>query len=223
MVARRGCADVRVVIRYTCDDKDDRVTLDGGGRMQEFSCTNGWRAAWRLATLCALAGVVACGASPTGGPDPARSTFFQSTLVDGGRLPFEILLPNMLRPMYLTSAKLVPMDLGRTTDTRIFDDRGGSGSVGGNGRDTTVSTGRMSDIRVFASTPGGATPQTDSIAVDVVRVGDILYITRPHPDPTRNRTDTAFYQSGVLVRKISYWRDLTEAPQGRTLTYTTVR
>ncbi|MCC6244297.1 MAG: hypothetical protein IT353_15760 [Gemmatimonadaceae bacterium] len=144
-------------------------------------------------------------------------------MVDGRTLPFEYRLPGALVPTYILSAKLVPLDLGRTTDTRIFDDRSGGGGSGGNGRDTTVSTGRMSDIRVFSLSPSGSAPQSDSVAVDVVRIGDTLFITRPHPDPARNRTDTAFYASGVLVRKISYWRELSELSQGRIVTYTTVR
>ena len=178
---------------------------------------------WAIAGVLAVGGGIGCGAAPTGGPDPARSTFFKATLVEGGPLPFRVQLPGMLTPMYLFDARLVPLDIGRTTDTRIFDDRGGSGAPGGNGRDTTVSTGRMSDIRVFTSTPAGDNPQVDSISVDVVRVGDFLYITRPHPDPSRNVTDTAEYFSGVLVRKLGYWRTLTEVANGKFLTYTTVR
>ncbi len=176
-----------------------------------------------LASAGVLAIMAGCGASPTGGPDPAVSTFFKATMVEGGPLPFQFRLPGDLAFTYLTDARLVPLDLGRTTDVRIFDDRGGSGSSGGNSRDTTVSTGRMADIRHFAASPGGQFTQVDSVAVDVVRVGDILYITRPHPDPARNRTDTAQYFSGVLVRKLSYWRDLNEAPISQVLTYTTVR
>jgi hypothetical protein len=81
----------------------------------------------------------------------------------------------------------------------------------------------MSDIRVFASTAAGGFAQTDSAAVDVVRVGDVLYITRPHPDPARSVTDTAYYENGVLVRPLGYWRSTNEARTGRLLTYTTVR
>jgi len=178
-----------------------------------------------LATvLCALSIITACGAAPIGGPDPARSTFFQATLVDGGVLPFRFFVGALdLAPTFLIEARLVPLDLGRTTDTRIFDDRTGNGSGGGNGRDTTVSTGRMSDIRTFAASAAGLGTQTDSIVVDVLRVGDVLYITRPHPDPTRSLTDTAFYENGVLVRPLKYWRTLTERPTGRRVTYTTVR
>jgi len=162
----------------------------------------------------------ACGAGPTGGPDAPPSAYFRATMVDGTALPIVVRLPGDLVSSSFTEARLVPLDLGRTTDTRIFDDRGGSGGQGGNTRDTTVSTGRMSDIRVFT---GGGVSQVDSVAVDVVRVGDMLYITRPHPDPSRNVTDTAQYVAGVLVRKLSYWRTLTEPPNGRLLTYTTVR
>ena len=61
------------------------------------------------------------------------------------------------------------------------------------------------------------------MVVDVVRVGDVMYITRPHPDPTRNVTDTAYFVSGVLVRPLAYWRSVIERPTGRTLTYTTVK
>jgi hypothetical protein len=166
---------------------------------------------------------MACGASPVGGPDPARSTYFKATMIDGGALPFRFSFPGDLGPTFFMDARLVPLDLGRTTDTRIFDDRGGTGSGSGNGRDTTVSTGRMSDIRVFAATSTGGGSQTDSVAVDVVRVGDVLYITRPHPDPTRSVTDTAYYVNGVLVRPLRYWRTTIERPTGRLLTYTTVR
>jgi len=145
-------------------------------------------------------------------------------MIDGGTLPYRFLFsPRDLAYTYLTEARLVPLDLGRTTDKRIFDDRGGSGSGSGNGRDTTVSTGRMSDIRTFSSAPVGGGAQTDSVVVDVVRVGDILYITRPHPDPARNVTDTANYVNGVLVRPLGYWRSVIESPTGRLLTYTTVR
>ena len=150
-----------------------------------------WR--WLVSTVATVYGVGACGASPAGGPDPAQSTYFKGMTVDGLTLPFSFRLnPGDLGPTFLTEARLVPLDLGRTTDTRIFDDRGGSGPGGGNGRDTTVSTGRMSDIRTFSSAAIGGSFQTDSIVVDVVRVGDLLYITRPHPDPSRNVTDTAF-------------------------------
>jgi hypothetical protein len=176
-----------------------------------------------LAALVSGAVLSACGATPIGGPDPARSTYFKSTMVDGGALPFRFSLPGDLAPTFFLEARLVPLDLGRTTDTRIFDDRGGTGSGGGNGRDTTVSTGRMSDIRVFAASAAGDRSQVDSVIVEVVRVGDVLYITRPHPDPTRSITDTAYYENGVLVRPLSYWRTLTEKKTGRLLTYTTIR
>ncbi|MBL0170020.1 MAG: hypothetical protein IPP90_04695 [Gemmatimonadaceae bacterium] len=191
--------------------------------MRRFSSrAAGWR---RIAVLAmAAGGVGACGASPVGGPDPARSTYFKATMIDGGALPYRFRLsPLDLAFTYFIEARLVPLDLGRTTDTRIFDDRGGTGSGGGNGRDTTVSTGRMSDIRTFSSAAEGGSVQTDSTVVDVVRVGDVLYITRPHPDPSRNVTDTAFYESGVLVRPLRYWRSVIELPTGRRVTYTTVR
>lgn len=180
----------------------------------------------RLAALALGASAVAlgCGAGPTGGPDPARSTYFQGTMMEGGPLPYGFrFFPGDLATTYFINAKLVPLDLGRTTDTRIFEDRGGSGSGSGNGRDTTVSTGRMSDIRTFAAAPNGNNSQTDSVVVDVIRVGDILYITRQHPDQSRYVTDTAYYENGVLVRPLSYWRNVTEKPTGRKLTYTTVR
>lgn len=164
-----------------------------------------------------------CGASPVGGPDPARSTYFKSTMVDGGPLPYRFVFQGDLGPTFLIEARLVPLDLGRTTDTRIFDDRGGTGSGSGNGRDTTVSTGRMSDLRTFAASAQGSGAYTDSTVVDVTRIGDVLYITRPHPDPSRVVTDTAFYESGVLVRPLRYWRVVTEPKTGRTLVYTTVR
>ena len=182
------------------------------------------RCRWLVAAAVTVSGVGACGASPVGGPDPARSTYFKATLIDGGGLPYRFLLnPGDLAFTFLTDARLVPLDLGRTTDTRIFDDRGGSGSGSGNGRDTTVSTGRMSDLRTFSSAAVGGSAQTDSVVVDVVRVGDVLYITRAHPDPARNVTDTAYYVNGVLVRPLSYWRSVIERPTGRLLTYTTVR
>ncbi len=177
----------------------------------------------RCTGVCGLALVTACGAAPIGGPDPARATFFQATLADGEVLPFRFAFPGDLAPTFFIGARLVPLDLGRTTDTRIFDDRTGNGSGGGNGRDTTVSTGRMSDIRTFAASAAGVGAQTDSIVVDVLRIGDVLYITRPHPDPARSLTDTAFYENGVLVRPLRYWRTTTERPTGRRITYTTVR
>lgn len=174
--------------------------------------------------MLAAASTWSCGASPTGGPDPARSTFFKAAMMDGGPLPYAFkFYPSDLSLTYFMDARLVPLDLGRTTDTRIFEDRGGSGSSGGNGRDTTVSTGRMTDIRVFAGSASGAFPQTDSVVVDVLRRGEFLYITRSHPDPTRNLTDTAFYENGVLVRPLRYWRGVNDLPTGRRLTYTTVR
>ena len=142
-------------------------------------------------------------------------------MVDGGPLPYRFSFPGDLGPTFLTDARLLPLDLGRTTDKRIFDDRGGSGSNPGNGRDTTVATGRMSDIRTFSNTAG--VTSMDSAVVDVVRIGDIMYITRPHPDPNRNVTDTAYFVSGVLVRPLRYWRNVIEPPTGRTLTYTTVK
>jgi hypothetical protein len=169
-----------------------------------------------------LAAALGCGASPTGGPDPAPSTFFKGTMVDGAVLPYRFFFnPLDFGPTFLIEARLVPLDLGRTTDKRIFDDRGGSGSNPGNGRDTTVATGRMSDIRTFANSAG--VTSMDSAVVDVVRIGDIMYITRPHPDPNRNLTDTAVFTSGVLVRPLRYWRTVVEPPTGRTLTYTTVK
>lgn len=195
--------------------KDDAMRQRAGGHQRRF--------AREIALAAAVTCAAACGASPIGGPDPARSTFFQSTMVDGGSLPYRFRMTGDLTDTYLLSARLVPLDLGRTTDTRIFDDRGGTGSGSGNGRDTTVSTGRMADIRVFAGSPAGAGKITDSIVVDVVRVGDIMYITRPHPDPTRNVTDTAEFGNGVLVRPLSYWRNFNEAKTGRQLVYTTVR
>ena len=181
---------------------------------------------WRtiVAGVAIASGVVACGASPVGGPDPARSTYFKGTQVDGTDIPYRFrFYPNDFAFTYLTEARLVPLDLGRTTDTRIFDDRGGSGVGGGNGRDTTVSTGRMSDIRTFSSAPVGGNFQTDSVVVDVVRKGDTLYITRSSPDATRNVTDTAWYEAGVLVRPLAFWRYVNEVKTGRTLVYTTVK
>lgn len=178
----------------------------------------------RALAIAVAASAWSCGASPIGGPDPARSTYFKAVMMDGGPLPFAFRLsPNDLTQTYFMDARLVPLDLGRTTDTRIFEDRGGSGSNGGNGRDTTVSTGRMTDIRVFAGSASGAFTQTDSVVVDVLRRGEFLYITRPHPDPTRALTDTAFYENGVLVRPLRYWRGPNDPPTGRRLTYTTVR
>lgn len=165
--------------------------------------------------------VAGCGAGPTGGPDPALSTYFKATLLDGAALPGSVKLPLLLDTLFLTEARLMPLDLGRTTDTRIFDDRGGTGSGSGNGRDSTVSTGRMSDIRIFANRHG--VTQLDSVIVDVVRMGDVLYLTRPHPDPSRNVTDTATYENGVLVRKVRYWREVNENPTGQIIIYTTVR
>lgn len=183
------------------------------------------RVARHLVTLGSVALVGwSCGASPTGGPDPARSTYFKGTMIDGGALPYRFLYkPFDLSFTYLIEARLEPLDLGRTTDQRIFDDRGGSGSSGGNGRDTTVSSGRMTDIRVFAGSPSGASAQTDSVVVDVIRKGDFLYITRQHPNPAQNVTDTAYYENGVLVRPLRYWKVITDSPTGRLLTYTTVR
>ena len=183
-----------------------------------------WNADWtRL--FCAAAVMVVilgCGAAPTGGPDPAPSTFFKGTMVDGGALPYRFFLnPRDLGPTLLVEARLVPLDLGRTTDKRIFEDRGGSGSNPGNGRDTTVATGRMTDFRIFAGETG--VTSTDSVVVDVVRIGDIMYITRAHPDPSRNVTDTAYFVSGVLVRPLSYWRSVIEPKTGRVLTYTSVK
>lgn len=176
----------------------------------------------RIALLGAIGFILAaCGAGAVGGPDPARSTLFKATMLDGGTLPKRVNVYGLIEPLYLSDALLVPMDLGRTTDTRIFDDRGGTGSGSGNGRDSTVSTGRMSDIRVFRDIRG--VTQTDSVAVDVVRIGDVLYITRPHPDPSRSKTDTAVYENGVLLRKVQYWREVNERPPGQTITYTTVR
>lgn len=179
----------------------------------------------RIASAAIAVGALltGCGASPIGGPDPAKSTYFKSTMVDGGALPYRFTLPGDFTATYLIEARLVPLDLGRTTDTRIFDDRGGTGSGSGNGRDTTVSTGRMSDLRTFAGNAQGTGGLTDSIVVDVTRVGDTLYITRPHPDPTRAVTDTAYYENGVLVRPLGYWRTLAEKKTGRVLTYTTIR
>lgn len=175
----------------------------------------------KLLGVSATLFAIGCGAGTVGGPDPARSTFFKATLVDGGGLPAEVNLPFLLSPLYLQEARLVPLDLGRTTDTRIFDDRGGTGSGSGNGRDSTVSTGRMSDIRIFANSAGATS--YDSASVDVVRIGDILYITRPHPEPSRNVTDTAYYENGVLVRKVGFWRVISELPTGQIITYTTIR
>jgi len=172
-----------------------------------------------VAVLCA-----GCGAGPIGGPDPAPATFFKASMVDGSAIPFAFrFAPADLALTYLTEARLVPLDVGRTTDSRIFENRGGSGSSSGNGRDTTVSTGRMADIRTFATAATGGASQTDSNVVDVVRVGDTLFITRPHPDPTRNVTDTALYDNGYLVRPLGYWRSVIERPTGRRLIYTTVR
>ena len=179
--------------------------------------------AMTLATMVLAEGLVACGASPIGGPDPARSTYFKATMIDGGPLPFRFTFPLDFGFTYFVDARLVPLDLGRTTDPRIFDDRGGTGSGSGNGRDTTVSTGRMADIRVFSANASGVPTQTDSTVVDVIRVGDVLYITRPFPDPSRSVTDTAYYENGVLVRPLGYWRSVLERRTGRLLTYTTVR
>lgn len=178
----------------------------------------------RWLSVGVLLSSVGCGASPIGGPDPARATFFKATMINGGPLPYSFKInPLDLTPLFIVDARLVPLDLGRTTDTRIFEDRGGSGNNGGNGRDTTVSTGRMTDIRVFASNGSGANTQVDSIVVDVVRVGDVLYITRQFPNTAQNSTDTANYENGVLVRPLRYWRNIGEPPTGRLLTYTTVR
>lgn len=177
-----------------------------------------------VAGVVVACGMVACGASPVGGPDPARSTYFKGTQVDGTNIPYRFLFyPNDFAFTYLTEARLVPLDLGRTTDARIFDDRGGSGTPGGNGRDTTVSTGRMSDIRTFSTAPVGGNFQTDSVVVDVVRKGDTLYITRAFPDAARNVTDTAWYEAGVLVRPLAFWRYVNEVKTGRKLVYTTVK
>ncbi len=193
-----------------------------GGRTQRFFATRGHGRGLAVALAVAVATTTAlgCGASPTGGPDPAPSTYFKGTMVDGGVLPYRFFFPGDFGPTFLTEARLVPLDLGRTTDKRIFDDRGGSGSNPGNARDTTVATGRMSDIRTFASATGAS--QTDSVVVEVVRIGNTMYITRPHPDPTRNLTDTALFVNGNLVRPLRYWRSVIEPNTGRILTYTTV-
>lgn len=174
--------------------------------------------------VAVMASTLGCGASPIGGPDPVRSTYFKAALMDGGPLPYVFLYyPRDLVLTYFIDARLVPLDLGRTTDVRIFEDRGGSGSTGGNGRDTTVSTGRMTDIRVFGRNPDGSGAQADSVIVEVVRRGEFLYITRPHPDPAQQLTDTAYFENGVLVRPLRYWRYNTDVPTGRRLTYTTAR
>lgn len=181
--------------------------------------------AWRVWLASAsLVVALGCGASPIGGPDPARSTFFKAALMDGGPLPYLFwYYPSDLVPTYFIDARLVPLDLGRTTDVRIFEDRGGSGSNGGNGRDTTVSSGRMTDIRIYGRFADGTGAQADSVIVEVVRRGEFLYITRPHPDPAQQLTDTAYFENGVLVRPLRYWRYNTDVPTGRRLTYTTVR
>jgi hypothetical protein len=146
--------------------------------------------------------------------------------MNGGALPYRFLFDAKdLAPTFFIDARLEPLDLGRTTDTRIFDDRGGTGSGSGNGRDTTVSTGRMTDIRLFSSTavPSQQSTFGDSTLVDVVRHGDTLFISRPHPDPSRVVTDTALYENGVLVRPLAYWRTIGEPKTGRRLTYTAIR
>ena len=94
----------------------------------------------------ALAAVVeiaaGCGASPTAGRSGAVDVLQGH---HGGRrhAALPVRLSGRLGRTFLTEARLMPLDLGRTTDRRIFDDRGGSGRPAGNGRDTTVSTGRM--------------------------------------------------------------------------------
>lgn len=175
-----------------------------------------------VAAAAALLGLAsACrGTADPFGPDPAFSTYFALSMVDGAPPPAVARVPGMLVPLVISEARLVPLDVGRTTDRRLVDDRTGNGAIGGNARDTTVSTGRMADIRVFGS---GATRQVDSAVVEVVRQGDRMFITRPHPNPGLALTDTCLYENGVLVRPIKFWRSATEPRATQVLTYSTVR
>jgi hypothetical protein len=138
--------------------------------------------------VVAIAFLAACNADSSAGPDPLRPQHYMVERLGEGVIPTVIWDRRIL-----DSAFLIPVAVGRTIDQRLVNDRTDRGGTGGNTRDTTVARGQFHDVRVLR---GG---ERDSTIVDVMIRDTVVVITRPHPDPTRVRSDTGWYAGGRLV------------------------
>lgn len=159
----------------------------------------------RTVVLVAIAGAwvagAACGTGITGGADPSLSAYYSVKLANNQSLPFFVWRGVLGNAEFLDSARLSPFDVGRTEDVRLINDRGGN-SGSGQSRDTATVRGKLIDVRFYSSyTDAGAFLGRgyDTTVVDVVRRDTLFMVVRPHPDPTRSRIDTGYFQDNRLI------------------------
>ncbi len=144
----------------------------------------------------------ACGDGQSGvGPDPIVPQYYSLAMLDNQSLPFLLWRDGFGGTNQLQSATLIPYAVGRTIDRRLLNDRTGRGQSGGNARDTTVARGQMMDIRILrmVSSSGDVNLYRDSAMVDVEVKDTVVIVSRPHPDPSRVRVDTGYFQNDRLI------------------------
>lgn len=164
-----------------------------------------------MALIClTLVTVMACGADSTSSPDALRPEALELIGVAGNPLPY-LVSRSLGGSTWIRSASLKSIEPARAVDPRLLQDRSGSGSSSGASRDSAALTARMADVRVFEERDLGnkvINLRTDSSGVIVERRGDLLFITREHPDPARTVVDTGRFSAGYMVVNIREWERL---------------
>ncbi|MEP6778793.1 MAG: hypothetical protein ABJC26_02810 [Gemmatimonadaceae bacterium] len=162
-------------------------------------------------TLCGAILAASCAGTPTGGPDALPPESFELSLVNSQTPPYKAYNLALAGSVWIRSARIKSIVAGRTIDPRIFDDRSGNGTSGGNSRDSTTAAAEVSDIREFDEHAGSTISSTivgthtDTSSATIERRGDLLIITRSAPIPSRVVVDTAQFIDGKLVVTVHEW------------------
>lgn len=178
--------------------------------MQLFVQLFAQRSARFRSVLLGAAAVLAassCGGGAPVGPDALRPEILLLYQVNGAPLPVKAYDLAFGGSVWVSGARLEPAEAGRGIDPRIFEDRSGNGSSGGSTRDSTTAAARMLDVRDFEERAGTTVVnrRTDTSPVTVERRGDLILITREHPDPTRTTVDTGFFVGGSIQVRVREW------------------
>ena len=165
------------------------------------------RSGLALALFASVLTAGACGGGAPAGPDPLKPQVLQLYLVNNQALPYQAYALPFGGTVWITSARLESAEGGRAIDPRIFEDRSGNGQSGGGSRDSTTAAAKMLDVRDFEDRNGTTVVRrrTDTSPVSVERRGDLLIITRTHPDPARQFVDTGFVVGGAIRVRVREW------------------
>lgn len=157
--------------------------------------------------IVALLAMNGCGGDPPVGPDALRPEILLLAKINDAPLPVKAYDTGFGGSVWVAGARLEPAEVGRTIDPRIFEDRSGNGQSGGSTRDSTTAAAKMLDVREFEERQGTqvVTRRTDTSPVTVERRGDLILITREHPDPARTIVDTGYFVGGTIQVRIREW------------------